>query len=572
MVLRRPAVDPTDQLKTNPADVADSMAAAVADGGLPGVLLDYQAEWVADRSPLKIACKGRRVGLTWGEAADDVLDAIPEVDSANTFYISAAQDMAREYIEAVAMWARAFDAACTEVAESIFDDGSDVADPAKRFIKTFEVTFPKTGRRIVALSSRPTNLRGKQGNIVIDEAAFAPDLAGLLKSAMAMLLHGDRVKIISTHNGVENPFNQLIEEIRQGKRPGSVHEIPFSRGVADGLYKRVCMRRGRTWSPEAEAKWMAEAYAFYSEDSAEELDAIPAKSGGKYLSLALLAERMTVKPDDARWPIVRGVWEDSFAYQPEDVRQWAIKGWIQEQLQPILSRLNPLRRHAFGLDFARVADLSCLVVEEEDPGLVRRPVLQLELRNCPFTSQDQIYWAVIDALPRFRGGVADAGGNGAATAEGLAQRYGTEMVEQLKLSQAWYAMEMPKFKASLQDATLVDLPRDEETQGDLRAIEVIKGIPLVPQVNTMSKAAQAKAAEGGAKLRRHGDAAIAYSLCDYAWRREAGEIAFAAAPGESLADPGTAYDRAGSAMRRGAWTAPQEDFGEAEDPFGEGAP
>lgn len=572
MVSARPQLDPTDQLKTQPAEVAAAVAAEFADGGLDGALLRYQAEWVADRSPLKIAPKGRRVGLTWAEAADDVLDAIAEVDSANTFYISAAQDMAREYIEAVAMWARAFDAAASEVAESVFDDGSDVADPAKRFIKTFEVNFPKTGRRIVALSSRPTNLRGKQGNIVIDEAAFAPDLAGLIKAAMAMLLWGNRVKIISTHNGVENPFNLLIEEIRQGKRPGSVHDIPFKRAIADGLYRRVCLRTGKTWSQAAEDAWVAQAYAFYGQDAEEELDAIPAKSGGKYLSLALLAERMTVKPDDPRWPIVRGEWKDDFAYQPEDVRTWAIKGWIQEQLQPILKRLNPLRRHAFGLDFARVADLSCLVVEEEDEALVRRPVLQLELRNCPFTSQDQIYWHAIDALPRFRGGVADAGGNGAATAEKLAQRYGTEMVEQLKLSQAWYALEMPKFRASLQDATLVDLPRDEQTQGDLRAIEVIKGIPLVPHVNTMSAAAKAQAAEGGAKLRRHGDAAIAYALCDYAWRREAGEIAFTPAPGESLADPGTAHERAGAALRRGAWTAPQEDFGEPEDPFGEGAP
>lgn len=551
-----PKLDPTDELKTRPSDV--TLAAIEAVDGPPSVLLGYQQEWVADRSQLKIAPKGRRVGLTWAEAADDVLDAIADEDSANTFYISAAQDMAREYIEAVAMWARAFDVVASEVQEGLFDDGGDIADASKRFIKTFEVNFPKTGRRIVALSSRPTNLRGKQGNIVIDEAAFAPDLAGLIKAAMAMLLWGNRVKIISTHNGIENPFAMLIDEIRQGKRPGSIHEIPFRRAVADGLYRRVCLRRGKPWSQEAEDAWVAQAYAFYGSDAAEELDAIPARSSGKYLSLALLAERMTVPAGDPRWPIVRGEWQDEFAHLPEDVRQYAITGWLLENVVPRLKALNPRRKHGFGLDFARVADLSVLTVLEEDEGLIRRPVLQLELRNCPFTSQDQIYFAVIDALPRFRGGAADAGGNGAATAEKLAQRYGTEMVEQVKFSRLFYGMHMPKLRGALQDGTLLDLPRDDETRDDLRAVVVVDGVPLVPKVNTASAAAKAAAAEGGQKLRRHGDAAISYLLAEYAFHREAGEIAFTPAPGHAtLGASGTQYEGS-SGLRRG-FMRPQFD-------------
>jgi phage FluMu gp28-like protein len=515
----------------------------------PTVLLVYQQAWISDRAPLKVADKGRRVGLTWAEAADDVLDAIPEQGHCNTFYISAAQDMAREYIEAVAMWARHFDAVAEEVQESLWDDGSDVADPAKRFIKTFEVNFPRTGRRIVALSSRPTNLRGKQGNIVLDEAAFAPDLAGLIKAAMAMLLWGNRVKIISTHNGVENPFAQLIEEIKAGKRPGSLHHIPFKRAIADGLYRRVCLRRGIAWTQADEDKWVAEAYGFYGSDAEEELDAIPAKSGGKYLGLNLLAERMTVPPGDPRCTIVRGQWDDSFAYQPDEVRQFAVQGWVAAQLAPVLKALNPLRRHVFSLDFARSAHLTVLVVLEEDEQLVHRPRLQLELRNCPFTAQDQVFAAVVAALPRFRGGAADAGGNGAASAEKLAQQFGTEMVEQVKLSQGFYALHMPRLKGALQDGTLTDLPRDELTRDDLRAIEVVRGIPMVAHVNTASAAARAAAKEAGAtRLQRHGDSAVAYMLAEYAFSREAGEIAFTTLPGRSRwADAGA--DVAGYGQR-----------------------
>jgi phage FluMu gp28-like protein len=174
---------------------------------------------------------------------------------------------------------------------------------------------------------------------------------------------------------------------------------------------------------DAAAALVAEAYGFYGSDAEEELDAIPAKSGGKYLGLNLLAERMTVPPGDPRCTIVRGQWDDSFAYQPDEVRQFAVQGWVAAQLAPVLKGMNPLRRHVFGLDFARSAHLTVLVVLEEDEQLMHRPRLQLELRNCPFTAQDQVFAAVVAALPRFRGGAADAGGgrarNGSARGQGV---------------------------------------------------------------------------------------------------------------------------------------------------------
>ena len=43
------------------------------DDAPPPVLLPYQQAWIADEAALKIAEKSRRIGLTWAEAADDVL-------------------------------------------------------------------------------------------------------------------------------------------------------------------------------------------------------------------------------------------------------------------------------------------------------------------------------------------------------------------------------------------------------------------------------------------------------------------------------------------------------------------
>lgn len=507
---------------------------------LPTVLLPYQQEWIADQAQLKVMEKGRRTGMTWAEAADDVLIASSEGGS-NVFYISATQDMAREYIEACAMWARAFDYAAGEIGEGLYDDGGDDTgfDPAKRFIKTYEIVFPGSGRRIVALSSRPTNLRGKQGVIVIDEAAFAPDLGQLLKAAMAMLLWGDKVRIISTHDGVENAFNQLIQEIRAGKRgdakQASVHRVTFAQAVEQGLYERVCLRKGIEWSQAEQDKWVASAYKFYGDDAAEELDAVPSSSSGAYLSLSLIQERMTSVAPPVGPVIVRGKWEDSFAYLSEDVRTFAIKGWISEKLKPYLDGLNKDLLHVFGQDFARNRDQSVIVVLERGSDLVSRVRLVIELSNCPFSSQEQILSAVIDELKkrRWRGGAMDATGNGAALAEKMAQQYGTQMVEQIKLSESFYLQHMPKLKAALQDGTLTDIPRDADLQDDLRAIKLIGGVPKLAASRTQSAGAKAAAADGGGKAARHGDFAIALFMAVYALAREVGECDFTSVPGKA---------------------------------------
>lgn len=547
--------DPTLLLETS----------AVDDDLPPPVLLPYQQAWLADEAQLKIMEKSRRIGASWGEAADAVLICGAEGGS-NYFYISATQDMAREFVEAAALWSRAYNVAAGAIGEGLWDDGDDDSGN-RRYIKTFEITFPRSGRRIVALSSRPTNLRGKQGTVGIDEAAFHPNLQELLKAAMAMLLWGDKVRIWSTHNGVENAFNELIQEVRAGKRgpisQASVHRVTFREAVAQGLYQRVCLRKGIEWTQAGEDAWVAAAYQFYGDAAAEELDAVPSASAGAYLSLALIETRMvTPFPEDPNGPvIVRGKWDDGFAYLPEDVRRHAIAGWIAENLQPHLARLNKLRRHAFGEDFARNRDQAVTTILEEDVDLTRRPRITIELSNCPFSCQEQILEYVIRALPRFRGGAMDATGNGAALAEKMAQIFGVEMIEQVKLSDAFYLAHMPKLKAGLQDGTLRDLPRDEPHRDDLRAIKLVQGVPKVPREARQSAGQAAAAAESGSKAQRHGDYAIALFLAEYAFHREAGEIAWTAAPGREnrWADDGGSR---GLRMRPGSH--PEDQLGQLE--------
>lgn len=487
-----PATPPTNPLAAE--------LSSIGRADTPAVLLGYQQRWVADDSPLKVAEKSRRIGLTWAEASDNVLTA-SAADGSNVFYISATQDMALEYIEACAMWARAFDLAAAEIEEGIFIDEGD------KEIKMYKIDFPKSGHRIVALSSRPANLRGKQGVVVIDEAAFAPDLAGLLKAAMAMLMWGDKVRIISTHNGDDNPFNELINEIRAGKRGGTVHRISFADAVNDGLFRRVCLRKNKPWTQEAEDAWVADVRKFYGDDAAEELDVVPAQGGGTYLPLALIETRQA---DGV--PVVRMRWKPEFSLVPEPTRAREVAAWCYEVLEPLLEQLDKGRPHGYGQDFARVGDLSVITVLEEGKDLKNRPALVVELGGCPYAQQEQILDFIVDRLPRFRSGAHDANGNGGQIAEHAADKYGHDRIQQIHLTEKFYMENMPRFKAHLEDGTLDGIPRDEQHRDDLRAIKKINGIPKIPKAKTQ------KADEK--KLQRHGDFAISLFLADFAMHTE----------------------------------------------------
>lgn len=175
------------------------------------VLLGYQRRWIADESPLKIAEKSRRTGITWAEAADGALTAAKAKSSGGTnhFYVGSNKEMAREFIDAAAMWAKAYDLAAADVCEEVLaDDDKDIL--------TFVIYFA-SGFKVQALSSNPSNLRGMQGNVTIDEAAFHERLAEVLKAALALTMWGAKVRLISTHNGTDNLFNELIQDSRAGK-------------------------------------------------------------------------------------------------------------------------------------------------------------------------------------------------------------------------------------------------------------------------------------------------------------------------------------------------------------------
>lgn len=479
------------------------------------LLLGYQKRWIADESQLKIAEKSRRTGLTWAEAADDVLIASRNKSDggSDVFYIGSNKEMAREFIDACAMWASKFNRASGQIQEELFEDED-------KDILTYVIYFA-SGFKIKALSSNPKNLRGMQGVVCIDEAAFHEKLAEVLKAALALTMWGAKVRLISTHNGVDNLFNQLIQDSRSGRKSYSIHTITLDDACREGLYQRICQVSKRPWSVELEAEWKAGLLreTATEEDALEEYYCVPKRSSGGYLPRPLVD-----RAADKNKVILRFECDARFMEWTEDEREILTLEWLLNEVLPELENLNKDYRHSFGVDFARSGDLSVFAVVATLPNTARNVEITLEIRNCPYNQQRQIMLFVLSKLPRFIGSAFDATGNGGYLAEAALIRYGSSMVETVQLNDKWYREWMPKYKA-LYEADLIRIPKNEEIILDQGHIVVINGVPKIDKNRTQGKSGK-----------RHGDSAVAYCMAVRASYLTGGEIDFIPLPAKHSDD------------------------------------
>ena len=242
-------------------------------------------------------------------------------------------------------------------------------------------------------------------------------------------------------------------------------------------------------------------YDFYHDNAHEELDCIASASSGAYFSRALVESRMR-----SDLPVLRLDCPQGFELRPDAERKGFVAGWLLSQVQPLLAALPATARSYYGMDFARSGDLSALVPLIEDEHLRRTAPFIIELRNVPFEQQRQVLFFVVDGLPNFTGGAGDATGNGGYLAEVAMQQYGADRIQRVMLTQSWYMEQMPKYRAAFEDGDIT-LPKDEGVLSDHRAVQLVRGVPKVPE------GASCKDPRGG---KRHGDVAVAGALAWFA--------------------------------------------------------
>lgn len=215
------------------------------------VLLPYQEAWRRDQSDLKLWEKSRRIGATYTEANDCVMDRLTEVRSSDYWFTSADESAAYEFAEYCRFWIDAADAVADSFTEQIEDPGTGRAGTA------FIVRFP-SGARMTAMSSNPRRFRSKGGDVCLDEFAYHDQPGAMYDAAESTTMWADAFKILSTHNGEGSMFNKFVQ---MGKRhaagqpnaddiPFSVHRVTLLDAVDQGLVELINKVKGSKFTRE----------------------------------------------------------------------------------------------------------------------------------------------------------------------------------------------------------------------------------------------------------------------------------------------------------------------------------
>ncbi|MCY4548138.1 MAG: hypothetical protein OXC28_07210 [Defluviicoccus sp.] len=397
-------------------------------------LLGYQRRWVADKAQLKVIEKSRRIGLSWCEAYDAVMHAAE--DAGNVYYQSFSREMTRGFIDDCAGWADYLNVVASTVGETLIEDGD-------RQVQAFRIGLDN-GREIVAMTSAPRGFRsrGRPGDLgIVDEAAFVDDLEEVLKAALAFLVWGGRIHVLSTHNGEGNPFALLCEDIRKGKQPGSLHKVAFADALADGLAERVLEIRGCAVTPGACAEWAAGIRHIYRHNAAEELDCIPSAGAGSFLA----------------WETIRGI-QHADAGRPE----------LYEGGLSWLAIDVARRRHLW----------VCTALEPVGDVLWTREMAIL--RDARFSEQRAEVRRMRRQYNAIRIGV-DQTGMGEGFFEDLQDEHGRHMVEGFLFTGPTRLMLATSLLARAEDARL-RIPDDEDTEADLRSVRRLGGAGGAPRL------------------------------------------------------------------------------------------
>jgi phage FluMu gp28-like protein len=374
-----------------------------------------------------------------------------------------------------------------------------------RYIAAYRIRFA-SGYRIEALSSRPANIRGLQGIVVVDEAAYHDDVRAVLDAVNALLIWGGKIRIISTHNGSRNPFNILIRETKAEKADYSLHFIPFSDAVKNGLYERVCLIKGSLVDGSKE-NWLKKIRGSYGTRLAamkQELDCVPMDSEGSFMSHVLIEGVMRSDIPVIRWAVPLEI-----SASPPEGRRYDVERWCDKTLKPLLEALPPQLRKALGTDIGRRIDATAIWLFMTLGNLVRETQFIIELREAPFAVQQQVLWYVISHCRSFQCGAIDATGIGAAVAEATREKFGG-VIQEIMLSREWYRMNMEPYRTAFEQKMVV-LPADADVLADHQALEMTNGIAKVPDDHRE---------EGSDGYMRHGDTAVAGALAYYASRQE----------------------------------------------------
>jgi phage FluMu gp28-like protein len=405
-------------------------AAKVIPPNPAGLFLPFQADWVKDRSRLKLMEKSRQIGLSWSTAyAADERTA--EVGAKWDQWVSSRDDLqARLFIEDCKRFAQLLHLAAEDLGERVIDEDKKISAYVLHFAN---------GRRIHSMSSNPDAQAGKRGGRILDEFALHPDPRKLWSIAYPGITWGGSMEIISTHRGSHNFFNQLIREIRENGNPKkiSLHRVTLQNALDQGfLYK---LQQSLPEDHEVQEMDEAAYFDFIRSGCADEESFLqeymcePADDDAAFLEYDLIAS--------CEYP--------------------AGEAWEFD-----LDALSVARGRLYaGLDIGRTKDLTVLWVLEL-LGDVLYTRLIVELRNMPKPDQEAILWPIIAIMQRT---CIDKTGLGIGWVDDAQRKFGETRVEGVTFTASIKEALAYPVRGAMQDKRL-RIPYRPEIRADLRAV------------------------------------------------------------------------------------------------------
>ena len=319
---------------------------------------DHQRRWLEDHSRLRVCCKARQIGMSTAVATEALHAA---VYGETTVIVSASQRQASELLrKAIHLLPLVTVAA----------DGAVCVD--KQSAEAIELS---TGGRVISLPASAATVQGYTGHVVIDEAAWIPDIDTLWQAIVPTIStrREYRLSVVST----------------PGPRAGMFHHLWMS----------------------GDAAWSRHCVSIYD-----------ARAGGAPHDIDALRAAVA---DEATW---RAAYECQFvdeahALLPFDLLLARVDDTLSYYLgAETLSEPGDLYA---GYDVGRKHDLSVLVVLERiKEGFRWRGAV--ELQETPFDEQFELLTSVLQ-VPGMRRLAIDQSGLGMQLAEELVQKHGSQV-------------------------------------------------------------------------------------------------------------------------------------------------
>lgn len=321
----------------------------------------FQSEWLFEPEDYALAVKSRQIGFSHSTAGVGTMWGVAFGET--TTFISVGEREAKEVLEkakAHAGMLRDFGSRWAKV------KGKDSAE---------EVRFA-SGGRLIALPQTSAG-RSFSGNVFLDEYAYLERPDKVWDGASSVTMHGYRLRVASTPNGVGNAFHGLATDPKQ-HAGYALHTIPIERAIADGM--RVDM--DRCWKmAKGDPRLFDQLFHCKFLDGALQ-----------YIPSAAIAACST---------------DDLYTYDGE---------------------------YYGGLDIGRTADLTALVIGRLCPdGIIRTQAIH----TCKRTSQEALDALVAYGFAKYslKRLCVDSSGLGAFPAEAMQKKFGRMRVEPVVFTQ-----------------------------------------------------------------------------------------------------------------------------------------